>query len=491
LSWGYLKCIFKDDECLNIIISIVNACIEVGHWPSHFKKSTTVVIPKPNKKSYNSPKAIVLLNIVGKLIEKVIGEHLQFHVASNNFIYPCQLGGLKFKSTIDVGITLTYIICSGWVKNLFTSTLVFDIAQFFPSLNHCLLFCIIKKAGFDNQIVLFFSNYLVNRRTNYYWNNFMSSIFDVNVGVGQGSALSPILSALYLSSLIYILEKCLKILKIPISIISFVNDGLFISQSKSFDISNSCLFYSYNILFNLLKKFSLVVEHFKTEIFHFNRSCGTFNPPLLNLSPLGSNILHLNGTWKYLGFIFDRKLTFHQHVNFYANKSILTVKCMKIISHSNHGINLFQKCLLYRSCILSIILYSFQLWFYKHMPMSYHLKTLGKIQRQAAIWILGAFKMSSLYNIKAIAGLVPIHLHLLKLDGRSQLCTNKLPPSHLIQSLIKLYLNTNSCFDAVSLNSLTNRQRALVKSHLIDSANIFNECLPSFDSLNPEFSPGL
>jgi len=163
----------------------------------------------------------------------------------------------------------------------------------------------------------------------------MSPVFDVNVGVGQSSALSPILSALYLSPLIYILENHLKNLKIPISIIFFVDDGLFISQSKSFDISNSCLFCYFNILSNLLEKFGLVVEHSKTEIFHFNRSHGPFNPPPLDLSPLDGSILHPNDTWKYLRFIFNRKLTFYQYINFYANKSISTVKCIKIIGNSN------------------------------------------------------------------------------------------------------------------------------------------------------------
>ena len=153
-----------------------------------------------------------------------------------------------------------------------------------------------KKAGFDNWIVLFFVNYLIDRKTNYFWNNFMSPVFNVNIGVGQDSALSPILFALYLSPFIYILEKCLKNLKIPISIISFVDDGLFISQSKSLNISNSCLYCSYNILTNLLKKFGLVVEHSKTENFHFNRSHSTFNPPLLNLTLLGGNILWPNNT---------------------------------------------------------------------------------------------------------------------------------------------------------------------------------------------------
>ena len=91
-----------------------------------------------------------------------------------------------------------------------TSFLAFDIAQFFPSLNHHLLALILGKAGFDLRVVNFFLNYLINRRTKYFWNNFSSSSFDINVGVGQGSALSPILSVLYLSLFLHILEKCLK-----------------------------------------------------------------------------------------------------------------------------------------------------------------------------------------------------------------------------------------------------------------------------------------
>ena len=89
--------------------------------------------------SYDQPKSfhpIVLLNTLGKLIEKVIAERIQFTVASNNFIHPSQLGGLKFKSTTDASVALTHIFCSGWVKDKTTSTLAFNISQFFPSLNH-------------------------------------------------------------------------------------------------------------------------------------------------------------------------------------------------------------------------------------------------------------------------------------------------------------------------------------------------------------------
>ena len=65
--------------------------------------------------------------MLGKLIEKFIDERLQFQVTANDFISPSQLGGLKFKSTIDVGMALTHIIQLGWVKTISTSTLVLQI----------------------------------------------------------------------------------------------------------------------------------------------------------------------------------------------------------------------------------------------------------------------------------------------------------------------------------------------------------------------------
>ena len=166
------------------------------------------------------------------------------------------------------------------------------------------------KAGFDSKVVHFLSNYLVSRKTWYFWNNFSSSLFNVDVRVGQGSALSSILSALYFAPVLYILEKRLKSLKIPISMLSFIDNGLFCTQSKSFSFLNSLLFCSYNMVSILLQKFGLTVEHSKTEVFHFSRSHGSFNPPPLNISTLESPILYPKEVWKYLGFIFNKKLSF-------------------------------------------------------------------------------------------------------------------------------------------------------------------------------------
>ena len=220
---------------------------------------------------------------------------------------------------------------------------------------------ILIKASFDSKVSLFFWDYLVDRKTRYFWNNFSSPFFNINVGVGQESALSPILWALYLSPLLYIFEKWLKILKISVFILSFIDDGLFVAQDKSLIVSNLNLFYSYHIIFSLLEKFGLIVKYGKIEVFHFSRSHSTLNPPLLDLSLLGGPVLKPKNTWYYLRFIFNRKLMFRQYIDFYSNKIISMIKCMKMLSNSLRGLIPTQKRCLYRSCILPIILYSFQM----------------------------------------------------------------------------------------------------------------------------------
>jgi len=173
-----------------------------------------------------------------------------------------------------VGIYLTYIICAEWLRQCYTSIIAFDIAQFFSSLNHKFLSICLKKAGLNTNIVDFFNSYHSNQSTTYTWNNFSSPAVNTNVRVGQGSALSPILSAIYLAPVIKTFKKRIKNLKenIPTDILFFMDDGLLISQEKSYSLSSSFLLCSYNIISKILIDAGLIMEHRKTELFHFTRA---------------------------------------------------------------------------------------------------------------------------------------------------------------------------------------------------------------------------
>jgi len=162
--------------------------------------------------------------------------------------------------------------------------------------------------------------------------------------VGQGLALSFIISAIYLAPIIKTFKKRIKNLnkEIPTDVLSFVDNGLLISQEKSYSLSLSFLLCSYNIMSKLLMDTGLVMEHSKSEYFHFTRSCYPPNPSI-DISSVGGPILYPKPIWWYLSFFFDQKLNFHYHIHFYATKCFSTLNAMKMLGNSSRGLLPIQK----------------------------------------------------------------------------------------------------------------------------------------------------
>jgi len=98
ISWNHLKKVLGNAKCSTNIVNIANFCISLSYWLSHLKNLSFIIILKPNKSLYDTTKVfhpIILLNILGNLIEKVISNRLQVYSIASNFIYPNQLGGIK------------------------------------------------------------------------------------------------------------------------------------------------------------------------------------------------------------------------------------------------------------------------------------------------------------------------------------------------------------------------------------------------------------
>jgi len=81
VSWNHFKEVVSNLKCVTNIVNIVNACINLSYWTSHFKKSTFIIILKSNKSLYDNPKIfwpIVLLNMLDKLIKKQLATDYKF-----------------------------------------------------------------------------------------------------------------------------------------------------------------------------------------------------------------------------------------------------------------------------------------------------------------------------------------------------------------------------------------------------------------------------
>jgi hypothetical protein len=301
----------------NKVVSLANACFKHGHWPSFFKESLSVIIPKLGKPSYSAPKVfrpIVLLNTMGKLIKKCVSNCIQFDCVRYGIFQSNQFGGIMQRSTEDAGLYFTYLIKAGWAKGLKTSVIAFDIMQFFPSLNYDMLMAILGQTRFPEKVVQFFSLYLVERETSYRRGEFSSLKLRADVGVGQGSALSPVESALYFAPMLAIFNQ--HAAHLGVTVLSYVDDGTLIFQSKSWETNLCILKEAYSIMFNLFTEFGLVLEHDKSKLFYFSRKPRDKNLSLdLSYQPYtNGNPLKPKTYWRYLGFYFDCVLNFKEHM---------------------------------------------------------------------------------------------------------------------------------------------------------------------------------
>src|SRR5207302_6980237 len=197
-------------------------------------------------------------------------------------------------------------------------------------------------------------------------------------------------------------------------------------------------------------------------------------------------------TWRYLGFYFDRKLTFRAHVKFYATKALTTVKAMAMLGNSSRGINPSQKRLLYRSFVVPLATYGARLWNFKGAKNKTIMLSLTQMQRKAALWITGAFKTSPTGAVEMLAGLPPIHLHIKILLERDYARTRTLIDSHPTLSLIKerhgLYSEEHN--HPTAIDNMTHRVWVKTRSPIMDIEYGVDTCTEQFIPTHFECTPG-
>jgi hypothetical protein len=444
LTWPCIKAILTHDSIAQMIARLFTSCIQNSYWPSQLKASLTVVIPKPNKQSYVSLKAyrpIVLLSCLGKLGEKIIADYIQFDCIKYSLLHPAQCGGVRHHSTEDAGILLTNHIRAARKNQMHTTCLAMDIAQFFPSINHILLVATLERMGFPQNMCAFFAHYLQDRSTRFMWNGVQTDPADCSVGVGQGSALSPILSALAIVPSLTAISQLLPVSNahLWISLLVYVDDGTLTVSSNSLTYNALQIQSLYPYINQAFTHAGIFLEPDKLETMHFPRPRYQGPLPTLHIQADGREyFIEPKDTWRYLGFFFDPQLSFKKHVNYYSTQALSTVRSYPLLGNSNRGLTPQHKRLLYLSCILPIMTYGFRLWYQPQQRQKTLIKTLSQAQHTAAKWIIGAFRTSPRGGTEILAGLLPLHLHLRKLFSRSVIRFQSLPHSHILQRATQL-----------------------------------------------------
>ncbi|KAF4614683.1 hypothetical protein D9613_002817 [Agrocybe pediades] len=162
-----------------------------------------------------------------------------------------------------------------------------------------------------------------------------------------------------------------------------------------------------------------------------------------------------------------------------------------MLGSSTRGLSPKEKRLLYRSCVLPITTYGYRLWFYEGARIKGVLADFRKMQRKAALWITGAFRTSPTGGVESLAGLIPIHLHLKKLAGRSNFRAATLSDTHPLRSILSEDHRKQASAHPLAISRLTPNQRLKVKGSLMEVDRHLPELTESFAPVAPEARPGV
>ena len=91
-------------EFLLKITSLFNDCLEHGIFPDQWKEAVLAIVPKPGKTDMTDVKSyrpVSLLNVMGKVLDKLMTNRLVHHLEANKCLSSCQFGFRQQKSTIQ------------------------------------------------------------------------------------------------------------------------------------------------------------------------------------------------------------------------------------------------------------------------------------------------------------------------------------------------------------------------------------------------------
>ena len=188
----------------NIIYSIkniFNASLSIGYFPDQFKVAKNIPVPKPGKdsKQIENYRPISLLEVPGKILEKILSKRLQRHLHLHNQLNPNQHGFIKNRGT-HTAIALATETISKATKNKNRINLVLrDVKGAFDKVWCDGLKNRILELNLSPNLTKILCNFISNRQTIIEWKGKSSSTFELKAGVPQGPILSPTLYNIYIA----------------------------------------------------------------------------------------------------------------------------------------------------------------------------------------------------------------------------------------------------------------------------------------------------
>ena len=182
------------------LLEIYNRCWDLAVWP--WSPSRIVFIRKPNKDRHDDCSSYRPLSIAshfGKLFERMLCNRLNHFVESNNVLANEQEGFRRKRNTVRSLYGLHLNLEHARITRTPTALSNIDLEKAFDSVWIDGILYKLRHYHVDGKIFSIIRTFLKNREAIIELANYLSPAFKIDIGVPQGSVLSPLFFVIFLN----------------------------------------------------------------------------------------------------------------------------------------------------------------------------------------------------------------------------------------------------------------------------------------------------
>jgi len=376
---------------------LINRCLHEGQFPDQWKHAIVSPIPKTDEKSDPSQyRPISLLPIVSKIAEKHFHGLILQCLESSGKLSDAQYGFRSGRSTVDAAALFQYYICSGFEECKASrvptrvAAMFFDLRRAFDQVPHDLLLLNLQQEYDLHPCLLrLVSGYLAGRKQSIRVNHQYSKSHEVLSGIGQGTVLGPLLFISYINA----------IGSLPLSngshVILYADDLVLVKPILS-AADETAFCADANMIALTFDNFKMTLNLSKCKTMGF--SVAPRPPQFTTQLLVCGTVIERVGEYKYLGLIFDCRLTFKSHILWKIQScrkelGVISGKLSKWVDPS--GLRR-----IYQSTIWPNLTYGIEVWF-PGPDQQGLIKLLERFNRRAAMVCLNDYSLINNYSSDA------------------------------------------------------------------------------------------